>query len=115
MIVVPKKNLAKYKKIAKEGEAMWKKYGAIDYKECVSDDMKPEHTGVTFPKMMKAKEDEVIVFAFVTYESKKQRNEINKKIEKDMEEAMKKDKNLQKDWPFDMKKFATGGFKIIVG
>lgn len=113
VLMVPKKNRAKYKKMAKEGSAVWKKFGALDYKECRADDMTPNNVVFTFPKMTKAKKNEDIWFSFVTYKSKKHREEVNKKV---MAFFDKKYANKSmKDMPFDMKRFAYGGFTVEVG
>lgn len=113
VISIPKKNKAKYKKLAKEGMEAWMKFGALDYKECrLVDDRSSEGVKFTFPKMAKAKEDEEVWFSFITYESKKHRNEVNKKVMAYFDEKYK-DKNM--DMPFDMKRLSTGGFSVEVG
>lgn len=112
VIVVPKKNFAKYKKMATDGAKMWKKHGALDYKECVIDDVKPEHVSLTFPKMAKVKKGETIWFSYIVYKSRKHRDEVNKKVMKDPVMNDPKWKNFK--MPFDMKRFAYGGFKVIV-
>lgn len=115
VIVVPKSKRAEYKKMAALGKKMWLKYGALDYKECVADDLTPDTGGMpmkSFIKLAGAKEDEEVWFSYILYESKKQRNEINKKVMAEMEKKMAgKEMNM----PFDMKKFTMGGFKVEVG
>lgn len=108
VIPIKKKNLAAYKKMAKLGCKIWMEYGALDYYECVGETIKVPW-GLPFPKVYKLKPDETLIFAFVIYKSKAQRNQINKKIEKDprMQMDMKK-------MPFDMKRFSVGGFSVIV-
>lgn len=110
VIALPKKKLALYKKMARDGKKMWLKYGALDYKECVADDMTPEGIALTFPKMAKLKEDETVVFSYIVYKSRKHRDQVNKKVMADP--AMDK----YKDMPMlmDMKRFAYGGFTAIV-
>lgn len=100
-----------YKKMAKEGKATWMKFGALDYKECRADDVTPSHVVFTFPKMVKVKEGEEVWFSFVTFKSKKHRNEVNKKV---MEYFEKKYSGKNQDMPFDMKRFAYGGFTVEV-
>ncbi|MCW1930056.1 MAG: DUF1428 domain-containing protein [Candidatus Kerfeldbacteria bacterium] len=115
VIVIPKKNTAKYKKMAREGLAAWKKFGALDYKECIADDMKMNTgggSGFSFPKMVKLKPGETIWFSFITYKSRKHRDAVNKKV---MAYFDKKYKNTPMDMPFDMKRFTTGGFKVEIG
>lgn len=106
VIAIPKKNTAKYKKMAREGLAAWKKFGALDYKECMIDD------STSFPKMVKLKPGETIWFSFITYKSRKHRDAVNKKV---MAYFDKKYANKDMDMPFDMKRFAVGGFKVEVG
>lgn len=110
VLVVPEKNLAAYKKMASEASRIWKKYGALDYKECVGDDMSPEYVAATFPKITKLKEGELVVFSFIVYKSKADRNKINAKVMADP--FMKKYEN--KPMPFDMKRMTFGGFKVLV-
>lgn len=112
VFIVKKKNIADYKKMATMGGKMWKKHGAIEYIECMGDDMGGMGAGtLTFPKMTKAKKDETVWFSFIVYKSKAHRNAVNKKVMKDpaMNEVWK-----DKPMPFDMKKMAYGGFKSIV-
>lgn len=110
VIAVPKKNLEDYKKMAKEASKIWKKYGALDYVEAVGEDMTPEGMPLTFPKLTKLKEDEVVVFAYITYKSKAGRNKINKQVMADP--AMKKYEDMP--MPFNVKRMAFGGFDVMV-
>ena len=112
VLVVPKKNVEAYKKMAKEGERAWRKHGALDYKECIMDDPTPQQVTLTFPKMAKAKEDEVVFFSYITFKSRKHRDQVNAKVMKEMEEKYKDMKNMP--MPFDMKRMAYGGFEVVV-
>lgn len=112
VLVVKKNKLSEYKKMAQLGARLWKKYGALDYKECISDDMRPKGVTLTFPKMIKAKPNEVVVFSYITYKSKTHRNEVNKKVMSDPEMNDPKYKNMS--MPFDMKRFSYGGFQVLV-
>ncbi len=112
VIPVPKKNAAAYKKMAKEAMGVWKKFGALDYKECMIDDAKPEFVTFTFPKMAKTKPDETVWFSFITYKSRAHRDAVNKKVMAYFDKKYGKDKMPM---PFDMKRFAYGGFKVEVG
>ncbi|MCC6564071.1 DUF1428 domain-containing protein, partial [Candidatus Uhrbacteria bacterium] len=84
VLVVPKKNAKAYKKMATEGARMWKKFGALEYFECMGDDLFPKGMGgvkaLTFPKMTKMKKDETVWFSFIVYKSKKHRDQVNKKV-----------------------------------
>jgi len=114
VLVVPKKNFAAYRKMAQDGARVWLKNGALDYKECLGDDMRPNMGGtpaLTFPKMIKAKKNEAVWFSFIVYKSKAHRDQVNKKVMAQMNKEKKYD-NMP--MPFDMKRFAYGGFKVIV-
>jgi uncharacterized protein YbaA (DUF1428 family) len=112
VIPIPKKNKAKYLKMAREGCLAWKKFGALDYKECVLEDGAPPYVTVTFPKMAKTKPGETVWFSFIVFKSKAHRNAVNKKV---MTYFSKKYGNdMSKGMPFDVKRFAFGGFKVLV-
>ncbi len=113
VICIPKKNTGAYKKMAKEGMAVWKRFGAIDYKECMIDDVRP-HKAVlwTFPKMTKAKPSEAVWFSFITYKSRAHRDAVNKKV---MAFFAKKYSKETGKMPFAMNHFSSGGFKVVVG
>lgn len=112
VLSIPKKKTAEYKKMAREACAVWKKFGALDYKECIIDDAKPKHVTFTFAKMVKAKPSEAVWFAFIVYKSRKHRDTVNKKV---MAYFDKKYNDDEMQMPFDMKRFAYGGFKVEVG
>ena len=107
VIVVPKKNVAAYKKMATLGKKIWMEHGAIDYRECIGEEM-TQKWGIPFTKLAKAKPSDVVVFSWITYKSKKHRNAVNKKVMAD-----KRMKCPEKP-PFDMKKFSYGGFETLV-
>jgi uncharacterized protein YbaA (DUF1428 family) len=110
VIPIPKKNKAKYKKMASEASRVWKRYGALEYKECSMDDSKPNLVVFTFPKMAKAKPDETVWFSYIVFKSRKHRDEVNKKVMAYFEKKYS-DKT---DMPFDMKRLAYAGFKVEV-
>ena len=110
VLVVPKKNLKEYTKIAALAGKVWMEYGALDYKECVGDDLKTHH-GLSFPRLTKLKAGETVVFSWITYKSRAQRDKVNEKVMKDPRlNAMMDPKKM----PFDMKRMSHGGFKTIV-
>ena len=79
VLPIPVKNMAAYRKMAKLAGKVWREHGALDYKECIADDVKSgKHT--SFPQSVKLKKDEVVVFSFIVYKSKADRNRINKKV-----------------------------------
>lgn len=117
VIVLPKKNLAAYKKMAELGRKIWLKHGALDYKECIGDDLKPKGMDgkaapMNFLKMAKTKPTETVAFSFIVFKSRKHRDQVNAKVMKDP--AMSMDEWKDQPMPFDMKKFAYGGFETIV-
>lgn len=109
VIAVPKKNIAAYRRIAQKAGKIWKQHGALEYCECVGDDL-GANMGVAFPKLAKVKAGETVVFSWVVYKSKAHRNAVNKKI--------MNDPRIQKmatgPMVFDIKRMAYGGFKMIV-
>ena len=107
VIPLKKKNLGKYKKMAKAGCKSWMKHGALSYYECIGDDF--INHGVGFKKMCKLKSDETFIFAFIIYKSKAHRNAVNKKVMVEME-AQFKDVPM----PFDVKRFSMAGCKALV-
>ena len=91
---------------------MWKKHGALEYFECVGDDLFPEMPGMKiarFTALARAKADETVVFSFIVYKSKAHRNAVNRKVMKELSA-----KEPPSTMPFDMKRMAFGGFKTIV-
>lgn len=116
VLVVPKDKIEDYKKMALEGAEIWMKYGALEYMECMGDDLTTKEMErmrpVGFTEMTKADQDETVWFSFIVYRSKEHRDEVNAKV---MEE-MAKDERYQdaSAMPFDMKRFAYGGFEAIV-
>jgi len=117
VFVVPKNKVAQYKKMAREGMELWMKQGALAYRECVGDDVNPDMGGVQFfpfTKMTKLKDNETVWFSYIEYKSKAHRDQVNKKVMKGMEEYHKEHPEHMKDMPFDMKRFAYGGFKVEV-
>jgi len=110
VIPIRKKNLAAYRLLAKKGGKIWREYGALDYKECVGDDLNTKW-GVRFPRAAKAKPGETVVFSFIVYRSRADRDRINVKVMKDPRLAKMMD---PKSMPFDLKRMVYGGFKVLV-
>ncbi len=115
VITVPKSKTAVYKKMAKMGRDMWIKHGALDYKECIGDDLHPKGQGgftpLSFLKLGKAKPSETIWFSFIGFKSKKHRDSVNKKV---MSAFEKDPKSKEMEMPFDMNLMAYGGFEVMV-
>lgn len=110
VVPVPKKKIGDYKKIAKLASKIWREHGALDYRECVADDVSVGKR-TSFPRSVKQKPGETVVFAWITYKSRKQRDAINKKVMKDKRLAAFMD---PKKMPFDTRRMFWGGFKTIV-
>lgn len=112
VMVVKKKNLKAYRQMAQAGFKIWSKYGALDYKECVGDDLKIK-MGLPFARLLKLKPGDVAVFSYIGYKSRAHRDTVKAKVMKDpfMNDPKWKDKPM----PFDMKRMAYGGFKVLVG
>jgi len=109
VLPLPKKNLAAYRKMASRAGKVWMELGAVEYVECVGDDLKIKF-GVPFPKVMKSKPGETVVFSWIVYRSKAHRDQVNKKVMKDPRIA-----KMAKDMPiFDYKRMLYGGFKVLV-
>lgn len=114
VLPIPKKNRAKYKKMATEAKDVWMKFGALNYRECRIDDPRPEFVSFIFPKMAKTKPDEEVWFSYIEYKNKKHRDEVNKKVMDYFQKKYGKEMDAKK-MPFDMKRFAYGGFRVEVG
>jgi uncharacterized protein YbaA (DUF1428 family) len=110
VVPVPKKNLAAYRRMAKKAGAVWMEYGALSYVECVADDVKPGKL-TSFPQSVKLKADEVVIFSWITYKSRAQRDSINKKV---MADPRLKDMMNTAALPFDAKRMFFGGFKKLI-
>lgn len=113
VLVVPKSKTNEYKKMAAAAAKVWKKYGAIDYKECMLEHANPPQVALTFPKLAKPKAGETVWFSYITYKSRAHRDQVNKKVMAQLEKDYK-DKKMP-EMPFDMKRMAYGGFKVMVG
>jgi uncharacterized protein YbaA (DUF1428 family) len=110
LIPVPRKNLDAYRRMSAKAGKVWKDHGALEYRECVGDDLRPK--GVKpFPHQLKTKPGETVVFSWIVYKSKAQRDRINAKVMKDPRLANMMD---PKDMPFDLKRMVYGGFKVLV-
>ena len=120
VLPVPKKNLAAYRRMAQKASKVWMDHGALEYRECVGDDLNTVATekgtkkvrGVPpFGRGVRLKSGETVVFSWVVYKSKSDRNRVNAKVMKDPRiAAMMKGRKM----PFDVKRMLVGGFRVIV-
>ena len=109
VLVVPKRKLAIYKKMATRAATVWKDHGALEYRECVGDDLTVK-MGLPFPKLAKTKAGETVVFSYIVYKSRAHRDRVNAKVMKDKRLF----EGMPTEMPFDMKRMAYGGFKTLV-
>jgi uncharacterized protein YbaA (DUF1428 family) len=112
VLLLPKKNLKAYKKMAQKAGAIWKELGALEYRECVGDDLKVmAGCGLPFPKLASVKSGETVVFAWIVYKSRAHRDKVNAKVMKDPRiTGMMQGKTM----PFDVNRMAYGGFEVLV-
>ena len=109
ILPIPKRNVRAYRRMAEQGRKAWMKHGALDYKECVGDDLAPKFAA-PFTRLLKLKPTETAVFAYIVFKSRAHRDQVNKKVMKEMNEAG----GMPKDMPFDMKRMVYGGFDVMV-
>ena len=110
IVPVPKKNLKAYRALARTAAKVWKEYGALDYRECVAEDVKVGKL-TSFPRSVKMKPNETVVFSWITYKSRAHRDKVNAKVMKDPRLASMMD---AKAMPFDGKRMIYGGFDVFV-
>jgi uncharacterized protein YbaA (DUF1428 family) len=110
VLPVSKKNIKRYRAMSVKAGKLWREFGAVDYKECVLDNS-PTGFGLSFPRGIRAKKGEVVVFSWIVYKSRKHRDLVNKRVMADprIHSMCKED-----DMPFDPKRMIYGGFEVIV-
>jgi uncharacterized protein YbaA (DUF1428 family) len=111
VVPVLKKKLATYKKVARVANKVWRDHGAIDFVECVADDVKPGKW-TSFPRSVKLKANETVVFSWIVYKSRAHRDRVNAKVMADKRMAKLMQPNTM---PFDGKRMIYGGFKVMLG
>jgi len=116
VIVVPRDKNEEYQKMAEAGKETWMRFGALEYMECLGEDLVPKEMGemkpLAFPELAKAKPDETVWFSFIVFESKKHRDEVNAKVMEEMSKQAEEFKDVS--MPFDVKRMAYGGFEVKV-
>jgi uncharacterized protein YbaA (DUF1428 family) len=110
LLIVPTDNVEDYRKLAKKAGKVWRDHGALEYRECVGEDLDMPF-GRPFPKLLKLKPNETAVFSWIVYKSRAQRDKINAAVMKDPRLADSMD---PKKMPFDMKRMSMGGFTVLV-
>jgi uncharacterized protein YbaA (DUF1428 family) len=110
VLPVPTRNLAAYRRMASKAAKVWREHGALEYKECAADDVKPGKR-TSFPQSVKLKRGETVVFAWIVYKSRKHRDSVLKKVMQDPRITGMMD---PKAMPFDSRRMIWGGFKVMV-
>lgn len=110
VLTVPKKNIQAYRRMAQASGKIWREHGALEFRECVGDDLKVK-MGLPFPRMARLRRGETVFFSWIVYKSRAHRDSVNKKVMKDP----RMDKMMQQGpMPFDPKRMAYGGFRVLV-
>ena len=109
VLAVPRRKLTAYQRISRAAGKVWREHGALEYRECVGDDLKIK-MGVPFPRIAKVKAGEVVVFSWIVYKSRAARDRVNAQVMKDPRIT----KAMADPMPFDVKRMSYGGFKVFV-
>ena len=110
VLPVPKKKLGAYRRMARKAGKVWLEHGALQFRECVADDVKPGKL-TSFPQSVKLKSGETVFFSYIVYKSRRDRDRVNKKVMSDKRITGSMD---PKTMPFDARRMIYGGFKILV-
>ena len=110
VLPLPKTNIERYREIAAKCGAIWREHGALEFRECIADDVKPGKL-TSFPQSVNLEADETVAFSWIVYESRAKRDEVNDKVMKDPRMA---DMMKPESMPFDGKRMIYGGFEMIV-
>jgi uncharacterized protein YbaA (DUF1428 family) len=110
VVPVPKRKLQAYRRMANKAGKIWREYGALDYRECVADDVKVGKL-TSFPRSVKLKSGETVVFSWIVYKSRAQRDRVNAKV---MADSRLKAMMNSKAMPFDGKRMFYGGFTTLI-
>ena len=108
VIPVPRKNIDSYRRMSRAAGKVWRDHGALEYRECLGDDLDAP-MGLPFPKGIRVRAGETVVFSWIVYKSRAHRNAVNKRVMKDPRLA-----KMPTEMPFDIKRMMFGGFKTIV-
>jgi uncharacterized protein YbaA (DUF1428 family) len=109
VLAVPKRKLAAYRRLSRSAGKVWRQHGALEYRECVGDDLRVK-MGVPFPRLAKVRPGETVVFSWIVYKSRAARDRVNAKVMKDPRIT----KTMNQPMPFDVKRMAYGGFTVLV-
>ena len=109
LLSIPRSKIQQYRQISRRAGRVWRQLGALEYRECVSDDL-TQKKGRTFPRAAGSKPREVVVFSWIVYKSRAHRDQVNKKVMSDPRML----KMMKEPMPFDVTRMSYGGFKLIV-
>jgi uncharacterized protein YbaA (DUF1428 family) len=109
VLPVTQKNLPAYRRMAQKAGKIWREHGALEYRECAGDDLNVK-MGMPFPRSMKLKRGETVVFSWIVFKSRAHRNQVNAKVMQDPRLSGMDPKKM----PFDVKRMVYGGFKVLV-
>lgn len=110
VLPLPKKNIDRYREIAGKAGAIWREHGALQFRECIAEDVKPGKL-TSFPQSVNLQDDETVIFSWIVYESRAHRDQVNEKVMKDPRMADMMDPATM---PFDGKRMIYGGFDVLV-
>ena len=110
VVPVPKRKLQAYRRMSQQMSKIWREHGALEFRECVADDVKPGKW-TSFPQSVKLKRGETVIFSYIVYKSRAHRDRVNAGAMKDKRTAPMMD---PKSFPFDGKRMIWGGFKVMV-
>ena len=109
VIPIPRRELALYRRQAQKAGKIWRELGALEFRECAGDDLNGKGVGMPFPKLARLKPGETVMFSWIVYKSRAQRDRVNAKVMKDPRIA-----KMMNVMPFDVKRMTYGGFRVIV-
>ena len=109
LLPVPKRKIALYRQISRRAGKIWRQHGALEYRECIGDDLNVK-MGVPFPRTIKTRPGETVVFSWIVYKSRAHRDRVNAKVMNDPRMKMEDAKAM----PFDVKRMCYGGFSVII-
>ena len=110
VLPVPKRNVDAYRRMARKAGKIWREHGALEYRECVAEDVKKGEV-TSFPQSVELKRGETVVFAWIVFKSRKHRDRVNSKV---MQDPRLAGRMSPKDMPFDTKRMVYGGFEVVV-
>jgi uncharacterized protein YbaA (DUF1428 family) len=110
LLPLPKRNVKLYRRIAQQASKIWRQHGALEFRECVGDDLKTQ-MGMPFSRTVRLKPSETVVFSWIVFKSRRHRDSVNAKVMKDPRMTKMMEKGPM---PFNVKRMAYGGFKVLV-